>query len=418
MQALRRVLAALVLVSALLAGFAGPAVPAPPVVVARLGTDTTAFWDGSSKLVPEATPLAACDTAAFCTDFAIEVTSPGERLRVALDTPGNKGAFSLELFDAEGASLSSTSGPYSMEAYVDAPEAGVFYARAAGGPKEGFRMRAKLERVVAQSPPGAGALLPNLQLIPPYEFTFSSPMKSPIEGRDVFSCNEYEKVEYAAKRCLRFSLGPKNVGPGPLMLRFDADPVTGLVGRGAVTQLILHANGDESERPGGSSVYHKTHAHYHHNGFGTLELLKVLDPSNGTLVPAGSGPKQGFCMLDFVIAEWTAFANEPADSVRQDCGAAAPTGVQLGLGTGWGDIYVYGLDGNYVEFGENTDGRYVVRSIADAFDDVLETDESDNQGYAYVEVTGNDIKVLERGHGSSPWDPAKRIATDILPLNP
>jgi len=91
--------------------------------------------------------------------------------------------------------------------------------------------------------------------------------------------------------------------------------------------------------------------------------------------------------------------------------------VQLGLGTGWGDIYVYGLDGNYVEFGENTDGLYVVRSIADAFNDVLETDESDNQGYAYIKVSGNNIKVLERGHGSSPWDPAKRPTTDILPSN-
>ncbi|HUR48646.1 MAG TPA: hypothetical protein VMY88_03815 [Acidimicrobiales bacterium] len=399
--------------SAVLAGLTAPARTAGPTIVAKLAPDAGAFWEGDSDLVAGTSPLPDCTA---CTDFAIETTGAGERLRVALDTTGSDGSFSIELFDAEGASLTTTSGPYSMEAYVESPDPGVYFARASGGPADAFRMRAKLERK-APVPTGTGPLLPNLQLIPPYEFTFMSLLNSPLEGRDATSCNPYEQAEYAAKRCLRFSLGPKNVGPGPLMLRFDADPITGIVGRGDVTQLILHGDGKESERPGGSSVYHKTHAHYHHNGFGTLELLRVLDPVAGSLVPAGSGPKQGFCMLDFMIADWTAFANEPADSVRQDCGAAAPTGVQLGLGTGWGDIYVYSLDGNYVEFGENTDGLYVVRSIADAFNDVLETNETDNQGYAYIRVKGNDITVLERGLGASPWDPNKVLAADILPPN-
>ena len=411
MRCVVRVLTVSLLVAAALFGISTPAVPAGPVVVARLTPDSSAFWKGDSPLRPAESPLPKCTT---CSDFAIELRGEGEHLRVALDTTGER-RFSLELFDAKGASVARASGPYSMEAYVVEPDPGVYFVRAKGGPAR-FRMRAKLERRIS-TPAGAGALLPNLQLIPPYQFTFDSSLDSPVEGRDATSCNAYEQAEYAAKRCLRFSLGPKNVGPGPLMLRFDADPVTGLVGRGDVTQLILHANGDESERPGGTSVYHKTHAHYHHNGFGTLELLRVLDPAAGTLVPAGSGPKQGFCMLDFMIADWASFANDPANSVRQDCGVADPTGVQLGLGTGWGDIYVYGLDGNYVEFGENTDGLYVVRSIADAFNDVLETDESDNQGYAYIKVSGNNIKVLERGHGSSPWDPAKRPTTDILPSN-
>ena len=415
MSGIRKALT-LVLAAAVISGTAAPAMPAGTVAVARLAPESAAFWNGDSPLTPDSTPLPDC---AGCTDFAIELTTHAERLRVALDTTGNDGSFSLELYDAEGVALAYTSGPYSMEAYVDQPSPGFYFARATGGRAEGFRMRAKLERNVPEPPPSAGALLPNLQLIPPYEFTFYSLIDSPVAGRDATSCNVYEQVEYAAKRCLRFSLGPKNLGPGPLMLRFDGDPVAGVVERGQVTQLIRHANGDESERPGGSSVYHKTHGHYHHNGFGTLELLRVLDPTTGHMVPAGSGPKQGFCMLDFMIADWTAFANEPEGSVRQDCGVVeGPSGVQLGLGAGWGDIYTYGLDGNYVEFGENTDGLFVVRSIADAFDDVLETDETDNAGYAYIRVEGNGVEVLERGHGSSPWDPGKRLATDILPSNP
>lgn len=93
-----------------------------------------------------------------------------------------------------------------------------------------------------------------------------------------------------------------------------------------------------------------------------------------------------------------------------------PSG-KLGLGVGWGDIYVYTLDGNYVEFSENTDGRYVIRSVADAINDVLESDETDNAGYAYVEVKGNAVTVLERGRGMGPWDPNKVHADDILPAN-
>lgn len=97
--------------------------------------------------------------------------------------------------------------------------------------------------------------------------------------------------------------------------------------------------------------------------------------------------------------------------------ADGPTATQLGLGAGWADIYGYSLDGNYVEFGTNGDGRYVVRSVADANNDILESDERDNAGYAYIEIAGTQIRVLERGHGMSPWDPHKFRADDLLPPN-
>ena len=52
-----------------------------------------------------------------------------------------------------------------------------------------------------------------------------------------------------------------------------------------------------------------------------------------------------------------------------------------------------------------------------ASNDVLESDETDNAGYAYVEIRGSTVRVLERGRGQSPWDPRKVLADDILPSN-
>jgi hypothetical protein len=414
------------------------AAPAPPTKsVITLSPGASDFWTDAFPRATSAALPACAATEAPCNDFAVVLRGAGARLRVALDSPGNNTdvallpglsgvvaqavtQMSIEIFDPAGKSLGTATGPYSMEAYAQNAQPGRYYVRTKGSAATGFRMRAKLEKQLPITPTGREKLLlPNLQLIPPFEFTFNSPVGSQVVGKDPLSCNPYEQEEYAARRCLRFSVGPQNVGAGPLMLAIQSDLVQGLVGRIPVTQLIKRGDGSLAERPGGYSTYHKTHAHYHHNGFGTLELLKVLDPAKGEMVAAGIGPKQGFCMEDFKIAVWNKFLNDPPKSVRQDCdvvGSPSQT-TQLGLGAGWGDIYSYHLDGNYVEFGDNTDGLYVVRSIADAFQQVLESDHTDNAGYAYIRVVGNTIQVLERGRGMSPWDRGKVRVNDNLAPN-
>ena len=373
----------------------------------RLRPGGSVFWDPTWPESDVDVELPACDG---CVDFALLVTGDAARLRVAVDTDGRNRPV-VELFTSDGRSLGAETGVYSAETFLADPEPGTYVVRVpAGATEDSVRYRARLERTVSK-PRDRRALLPNLRLIPPYEFT----MDLPTAGQDL-GCNAYEKAEYGARRCLRFSLGPANVGDGPFMLRFPA--MSGLLTPEPVFQLVAHADGRVTERQAGTALYHKTHAHHHHNGFGSLELLKVTDARRGRMVPAGTGPKQGFCMLDFLIAEWRAFRNVQRASIRQDCGVASgPTSTQLVLGQGWADIYTYVLDGNYVEFGENRDGRYVVRSVADAGNDVLETDETDNAGYAYIEVRGSTVTVLERGHGLSPWDPRKRLADDLLPSN-
>jgi hypothetical protein len=267
-------------------------------------------------------------------------------------------------------------------------------------------------------------VLPNLRLIPPYEFTFAGGLGSlgglgDNTGVTGAGCTPDDIAEYHAVRCLRFSLGPANAGPGPFEMLFEAGQ--GLAVPGKAKQRIHLADGTVQERMAGEFEYHKTHAHYHHTGFGTLELLKVTDARRGTMKPAGEGPKQGFCTADIMLLEWRSFANADQNGTPSQClaeggstGHNNPTGTAMAISAGWADLYSWEQDGNYVDFGSNTDGRYVVRSTTDAAGHVLEADERDNTSYAYIEVEGSAIKVLERGYGTSPWDRRKRIADDRL----
>ncbi len=61
-----------------------------------------------------------------------------------------------------------------------------------------------------------------------------------------------------------------------------------------------------------------------------------------------------------------------------------PVDGVLGLSPGWGDVYRWQRPGQYVEFGSNGDGRYVVRSTIDHLNHVLESSDSNNSAYALI----------------------------------
>ncbi|HEV3471825.1 MAG TPA: lysyl oxidase family protein, partial [Actinomycetota bacterium] len=224
-----------------------------------------------------------------------------------------------------------------------------------------------------------------------------------------------EIAEHGARVCLRFSIGPENIGDGPFEVHYEPledDPYSGVI-----MQRIYRADRTYVEREAGTYEYHKTHAHYHHAAFGDLRLFRVTDRRTGAMRLAGEGPKQGFCMGPYKIAEWTRFAQDPVGNVERNCFLFNdPNGVTMGLERGWADVYTWELPGNYVEFGDNHDGYYVIQVKTDAHRDIKEIREDDNVAYAYIEVEGASIRVLERGYGAHPWDPHKRAQTgDTLP---
>src|SRR5205085_3037604 len=77
-------------------------------------------------------------------------------------------------------------------------------------------------------------LLPDLQVTPPYEFTFVAPanplnafapdsVNPPLEALGVapFSCTPDEMVQDHVSRCLRFTTGPRDAGPGPFEIDYN-----------------------------------------------------------------------------------------------------------------------------------------------------------------------------------------------------
>jgi hypothetical protein len=403
--------------------------------VAELRLGQAVFWAGPyverSVVAPgggPGRPAAAC-TAGGCWDYIVDVVDTGGRLRVALEHPDGWDVFGLELYDPAGGFVG--------QAFAGAPSKGalsaeLFATDAAPGPwrvrvtatrvaDSAFRMRAKLERAPARAASGSWDLLPNLRVTPPFEFTFAASPNAtsaafgPPLGRSegpAVSCLPEETADFGVTRCLRFSVGPENVGAGPLELRFV--PLDGMPDRGTLYQRIHATDGSYRDVAAGEYEYHKQHAHYHHSGFGRLELYRV--GPDRSLRLAGTGPKQGFCMGAYWMPNWRSFDADPAGDMHSECNN--PIDGHMGLSRGWADIYYHELYGNFVDFGANPDGRYVVRVTTDDSRQVAETDERDNAAYAYIEVIGDRVRVLQRGYGGDPWDPRRRVARDILPPTP
>ncbi len=384
--------------------------------VISLSLGEAAFWN-SPYILRASTNGGGQNCKKACYSYGIEVTEPGFRLRVALDYPMGNDFFTLRLIDPRGKAVKNQpSGFYSQELFVKHPMTGTWKVRviARWATRTAFRLRAKLEAEPVKSA-GRQPLVPNLRVEPPFQFSFRTPTTmiggAAISGPDSGggSCSYDETIENSAQRCLRLSVGPQNAGDGPLELRFS--PMTDAVtGDAPMFQRVHYSDGSTRERRAGSYEYHKTHGHYHFSGFATLELFSVTDREQGRLEPAGAGHKSGFCFGDVMMNSWHEFRHDRAHSSRSSCGDFSE--AYMGLSTGWTDIYDWSTPGNYVEFSDNPDGYYIVRATVDNEDVILETNENDNISYAYIRVHDETVEVLERGYGTSPWDPHKLVAVN------
>lgn len=342
-----------------------------------------------------------CD-AATCFTYEFELTESGDRLRVGLDKPEIGDVFSAQVTGPgnEARTLTVQADLYSGELLLDAPKRGKWkiVVRAEEVTDSAFRVRVKLE----DEPPSLGVkrgpVLPNLQILPPHEASFLYPVTNGATagtsmGADTLgtaSCHPEEYVEDGAVRCLRFAYGVRNTGRGPMELFTGA----GNQLERELFQRIYLAQGGAVERRAGVARYHKTHAHFHHDAAIGVQLFKVDDRSTGKLSEASAQRTKGFAHRNELLRDWEHFY---------------PTGSLNGFGLlpGWADIYEWDRPGNYIDFGLNTDGYYVVRMWADPVKGVKESNERDNTGYTYLKVTGSEVKLLEAGRGDDPWDPCK-----------
>lgn len=375
-------------------------------LVGTLTTGEAVYWRGSHLQQGSATyryRLRLLEDANLLR-VGIDVSSRTDRYHVEVLAPGRRHAGSVIKDYA-----------YNAEVYIRRPEAGLWRIEvtALDVTDSRFRMRARLFGPTGK--PGRRMLPPDLRIIPPFDFTFSPPDDpygndrsndpAPPPPPGTPSCTEDERTEEGAQRCLRFSMGIENAGAGPLDLRFDTrDP-----GR-VMYQVVHRTRGKRVQRAAGQFEYHPTHDHFHYAGIWAFSLFRVTNPETGDMVAVGGGRKAGFCPRDQGFAEWRSFRQAREGSVPSDCGMTAdqPPAVKagpstMGLSTGWGDVYGWYRPGNYVEFGTNGDGSYLVRAVADSMGNVLEGDESNNAAYALIEVAGEMVRLIRRGLGTDPW---------------
>lgn len=415
-----------------------------------LGLDEAAFWNGGT-ISGKVRDASLCDTpAGSCPKYELNVVHGGARLRVGIDTPERTNTLTVEILDSAGKVVASggTSNSFDGEALLLQPVGGVYTVRirpvdAAQG---SYRMRAKLESSLPEDLPqsaGKRPLLPNLRTVPPLEFTFVAPANPlnglyppdsanpplDIAGIHPASCTPDESAPTsigggAAVKCLRFTSGPINLGEGLYDMHFDmlGDFIAGQAALapqealsriviGPMQQAIHYSDGSVVMRKAGTYSFHPIHGHFHDDYVLSFRLYAVTDAKSGAMKQVGVGNKSGFCPADQLWGDWYSFNQgyvvPGGDSATGNC--MSPSQGVLGLSVGWGDVYRWQRPGMYVEFAGQGNGRYIVQSRVDEQDHVLEDDETDNVSYAYVQINNDQIQLLERGWGESPWDAKKTV---------
>ena len=406
---------------------------------------TLSLWPAGSERCADEAGAAASPLTVDCLRYVFAVPAGGARLRVSLDHPDGADVFGIELRDPSGETVASDSGEildnlvarYNADVAVDAPAAGawelvVVPSRVSASQ---FRLRALLQRRM-RTPQPDEELLPDMRPMPPFEIGF---YPGPGVGTttypampDVFlenGCYRTEVDQFDARRCLRFSQGPANLGPGllDLIARIGdvGSPGTGANGDttlvGDQFQRIWRGDGSTRTVPAGRFEYHPRHRHYHHSQVGDYTLWRVVDPKSGRLADAGRGPKGGHCLGDYSLADWRSFDVAPPRGYTHfapdseghlSCFTPVPGGTSITQTVGWADVYTWDVEGNFVDFGENPDGRYLIRVGTNVDGSVHEARYDNNLAYAYIAVCGDNVDVLERGYGLGPWDRNKVLAYD------
>ena len=396
------------------------------------------FWNGAyvQSAYTDLTGAAACQVEK-CYEYPLSVAKGGWRLRVAIDTPDRSNEYELDLIDPTGTQQASIDNPgqsqFDMEVYAMHPVAGTWTVRVVPqyAQDSTFRLRAKLE-AGAPSYPHRAMLLPDLQVTPPYEFTFVAPANPAnayapdaanpplsVAGVAPLSCTADETAGVGPTltpasshptRCLRFTTGPRDAGPGPFEITYNPEAAGfGISQPGQAYQRVYYSDGTSFLRPAGQFQFHAVHGHYHYLDFLEFQLYKV-GPGD-SLTPAGGGTKTGLCPADELFADWHTFNQENTISYTPNCGYS-PGDATMGLNVGWGDVYRWQRPGQYVDFTGDTDGYYLLQVVVNAGHQVLTVPHDQNVGYAYIHIVGEHVDVIERGQGTSPWDPSKKVFTD------
>ena len=221
--------------------------------------------------------------------------------------------------------------------------------------------------VVATTPepgPDHGLLLPDIAVSPPRELY----------------------VAFAGGgRQLRFSTTVSNVGAGPLEIlgQFEEED-----GRAVATQLLHRGEEGPFQHPVGTLDFDGGHGHWHFEDFMTFELWSYEEDGALDAMLASTG-KISFCLLDFT-------AIDPAPQHAFDLPLFDMCDwTRQGLSPGWEETYAAWLPGQELDITHVPDGRYVVRTVLDPDNRLIDANRFNHTTAVFIELTGGSIQVLE-----------------------
>ena len=124
------------------------------------------------------------------------------------------------------------------------------------------------------------------------------------------------------------------------------------------------------------------------SGFG---LYSDVNGAIGTLVAAS--PKVNFCMT--ADTHVGGVPNTPSSTAYQPIDCTDPNGI-LGLSVGWGDEYDYTDPGENIDITSLPDGVYWLRSIADPYHLLQDSNLTNNATDTQLRIAGNTVTVLQQ----------------------
>ena len=236
-------------------------------------------------------------------------------------------------------------------------------------------------------------LLPNLISLAPRNFHFATGAYYTDLGVSLDSCYPEERAEDGAGRCLRFDQIIANVGDGPFELRYRMD---GLASNQPLIQRVYRSDSTWADRAADEYEFHATHGHFHYRNFAQSRLW-ASNAAGAKLgkEPVVTGNKNGFCMIDVENVSWGQKGDAARTYYFPRCNAPTETaGAEVymvnGISVGWADVYNWFLPDQYLDVEGLDDGYYILETITDPADTIVESNETDNVMALLIRICGDE----------------------------
>jgi putative cell wall-binding protein len=204
----------------------------------------------------------------------------------------------------------------------------------------------------------------------------------------MWNLSDFRTETVNGERRLRFTTNMTNEGAGPLEVRGSRSAV----GEPHLRTMQVIYNDAGGHRFVDSRALMEWasdgHNHWHIQGV----MLYQMWSGDGQ---ARRGTKVGFCFLDSARM----FGTTPFRYSGATCGGPNNLTNQMGLSTGWGDVYPWNFAFQWIEISALPPGDYFVQAVADEQNWYVESNESNNCAWARVRIaaTNGPVHVYEQG---------------------